>query len=110
MASRTSFFSPEFYATESAGDAVTIAIDGTDYSGAKIGGVIWSYSAAPTGGALSIDVDGDIVMSIDITAAGPGAIYFPGEVKAKSGSTLTFTLAGVASVIGKLTLVGAGRE
>lgn len=110
MAIRTSFFSPEFFATETAGDAVVISINGTTYSGAKIGGIIWSYSATPTGGALTVDVDGDTVMSVDITSAGPGALYFPGEVKAKRDSTLTFTLAGVADVIGKLTLIGAGQE
>ena len=43
-----------------------------------LGGVAWSYSAAPTGGSLKIeDGSGNVVFGPHaITSAGPGVIYF----------------------------------
>lgn len=63
----------------------------------------WSYSAAPTGGRLSITDDGNSIFDVDITAAGPGGfqICLPGT----AGKDMVVTLAGGGgAIVGKLNL------
>ena len=66
-------------------------------------GIRWSYSAAPTGGGLTIVDDAgtpNTLFQIDIIAAGQDSIFFP-EGKQISGGVIT--LAGGGGVIqGKL--------
>jgi hypothetical protein len=77
-----------------------------------IGGVAWSYSAAPTGGGLKIeDGSGNIVFQIDITAAGPGFIPFTPPRKGAANTALIVTLfAPGGAVVGKLSVLGHWTE
>lgn len=63
--------------TGAAGGAATITYAAVAQRHHVIGAVYWSYSAAPTGGSISIeDVSGTVVWGpFAITAAGPG--YMP---------------------------------
>jgi hypothetical protein len=65
----------------------------------------WSYSGAPTGGALTITDGGTTVFQVDISAAGPDSIIFAPPKKAKLNSAVVVTLAaGGAGVVGKLNV------
>lgn len=65
--------------------------------------VNWSYSAAPTGGGLVIADGSDTILTIAITAAGPGQLTFPRGKRGHSGRAMTITLAsGAGAVVGKL--------
>lgn len=66
--------------------------------------VAWSYNAAPTGGNLKVeDASGTTVLSLDITAAGPGSLEFPNPLRGEVGNAMIATLAaGGAGVSGKL--------
>lgn len=73
-----------------------------------IEGVAWSYSAAPTGGRLTITDAGVTVFDIDITAAGPGYIPFPRGLRSDAANTaMVVTLAsGAGAVAGKVAVIG----
>ena len=61
----------------------------------------WSYSAAPTGGKLTITDGGTTIFDIDITAAGPGSVDL--TLKGSLNSAVVITLAsGAGAVVGKL--------
>lgn len=65
--------------------------------------ICWSYSAAPTGGRLTIADGSDTVFDITITAAGPGQVQFPKGKQGRSGRAMTITLAsGAGAVEGKV--------
>lgn len=67
-----------------------------------INAVQWSYTAAPTGGRLTIS-DGTTRFDVDITAAGPGGfgLCIPGD----AGTEVVITLAaGGAGIVGKLNV------
>ncbi len=55
----------------------------------------WSYDAAPTGGNLKIESpSGTTLMTLDITAAGPGFIPFSGScIRGAAGQAMIITLA-----------------
>jgi hypothetical protein len=64
--------------------------------------VVWSYSAAPTGGRLTMASGSDTFFDVDITAAGPGALK-PVPLPGESETSIVVTLAaGGAAVVGKL--------
>ncbi len=68
-----------------------------------LGGVNWSYTAAPTGGSLTISwVEGvtTYTETYAITAAGPGSFSWPEPKRFPIGSTLTVTLAAGGSTTG----------
>jgi hypothetical protein len=69
-----------------------------------IGGIWYSYSAAPTGGRLTIeDGAGTVVFDLTITAAGPGSVSFDAPLCGSPGVALVITLAsGAGAVVGKL--------
>ena len=74
-----------------------------------ISGIAYSYSAAPTGGNLKVeDVSGTTIFSMDITAAGPGVVYFdPAKGNALPNTALIITLAsGAGAVVGKVNVLG----
>lgn len=78
-----------------------------------ITGIAWSYDGAPTGGNLKIeDVSGTTVFSIDITAAGPGVIYFnpPKSAAAKNTALIITLAAGGSGVTGKVSVLGHTKE
>lgn len=66
--------------------------------------VAWSYSAAPTGGKLTIKDGVTAVFEVDITAAGPGSIPLP-PVRGTANTALVVELAaGGVAVTGKLNV------
>jgi hypothetical protein len=68
-----------------------------------LSGVWWSYSAAPTGGRLTVS-DGTITYrDLDVTAAGPGFLPCNPPLKMPAGRPLTLTLAAAGvGVAGKI--------
>ena len=76
-------------------------------AGDVISGIAWSYSAAPTGGALTVANGTTTVFSVEITAGGPGFFTFDPPLIGSPGSSLTITLAaGGSGISGKLNLLG----
>lgn len=77
-----------------------------------IGGVAWSYNATPTGGNLVIqDGSGNTIFSIDITAAGPGAVNFNPPKRGSANTALIVNLAaGGVSVTGKVSVLSRWAE
>jgi hypothetical protein len=77
-----------------------------------LSGIAWSYSAAPTNGNLKVeDGSGTTVFSMDITAAGPGVVYFTPPKLGSLNTALIVTLAaGGASVSGKVSVLGHWKE
>lgn len=67
--------------------------------------LIWSYSSAPTNGAItSTNLEGEELEFL-ITAAGPGGLPLP-PIYGRSGLALTFTLAaGGSGIRGTLSVV-----
>lgn len=70
--------------------------------------IIFSYSAAPTGGRLTIeDGTGNVVFDIDITAAGAGRVAFRPLLRGTANTDLIITLfAAGAAVVGKINVPG----
>ena len=68
--------------------------------------VVWSYSAAPTGGNLKVeDGAGVTVFSMDITSAGAGFIPFNPLMRGSVNTAMIVTLAsGGGSVVGKVNV------
>lgn len=67
--------------------------------------VIWSYSGAPTGGAITIS-DGTITLSWDVSAAGFGECTFSRPLAFTAGASVTVTLADPGgAVVSKLIVV-----
>lgn len=70
-------------------------------------GILFSYSAAPTGGRLTVTDGGTTVLDIDITAAGAQVIPLDHQAAFEVNSAVVFTLAaGGIGVTGKLQLLG----
>lgn len=63
-----------------------------------------SYSAAPTGGRLTVADGGATVYDVDIIAGGPTAVPLPANgIAGAPGNAMTVTLAAAgAAVVGKL--------
>jgi hypothetical protein len=76
-----------------------------------IGGIAWSYNAAPTVGHLQVEDDTGIIFFQYITAAGPGFIPFDPPLKAALNGPLVITLAaGGANVMGTIGVLGHWTE
>jgi hypothetical protein len=74
------------------------------------GAIVWSYSAAPTGGRLTV-AGGGFGIDIDIIAGGPGYIPFTIPQHATDKTPIVITLAaGGAGIIGKLNLLGVRMD
>lgn len=65
--------------------------------------IIWSYSAAPTGGRLTITDNAVTVLDMDITAAGPGILPI-GMAFTENTQVVVTLAAGGAGISGKLTV------
>jgi hypothetical protein len=84
--------------------AITLAAGGAGVSHI-IGGIIWSYSAAPTGGTLTITDGGTTVFQLDITSSGVKDLFFRRPLKFSANSQVVITLSAAgASVVGKLNV------
>jgi hypothetical protein len=92
--------------TSAGGAACTVALAGDADRGHVIGEVIWSYSAAPTGGKLTIASASDTLFEVDITAAGPDVVTFTPPLLTGKSEAATVTLAAPGgAVVGKLNVV-----
>ena len=102
--SQSMIASADQYTTLDAAAVVTI----TGQAGRKIvvEQVIWSYSAAPTGGAITI-ADGTTTLSWDVTAAGFNECTFSPPLAFASGATVTVTLADPGGTIVSKLIVNA---
>jgi len=87
--------------------AAVITYAGIPDSSHVISGVSWSYDDDPTGGQLTITMNGVTVYIIDEPVKGPGFIPFLPNKRFNKGTTVVITLAaGGAGVTGKLNVLG----
>jgi hypothetical protein len=92
--------------TAAANTQVQITIPGVAGQTIRITHLSWSYSAAPTGGAISIVVNAVTIFQLDDAAIADIAIPLPpGGLKCAAGfaAVVTLTPAG-AAVVGKLNV------
>lgn len=85
---------------------VTIAASATG-AWHEIEGIYWSYDAAPTGGSLLVESpSGTTLLSLSITAAGPGFLPFSGScLRGATSQAMIITLAaGGSGVTGKINV------
>ena len=81
----------------------------TAHKGQKwaIGGLAWSYDAAPTAGKLNITNGGTQAFAVDVTSDGPGFIGFSDPLKGDANAELVITLAsGGGAVNGIVNVLG----
>lgn len=92
--------------TGAGGGAAAITLDAETDISHVIRDVHYSYSAAPTGGGLTIkDGATDVIFDIHITAAGPGSVLFGSGKQGTSGRSMVVTLAAPGgAVVGKLNI------
>ena len=86
--------------------AATVTITGQTGRRVTVSQVIWSYSAAPTGGAVTI-ADGTTTLSWDVTAAGFDECTFSPPLAFAAGATVTVTLADPGGAIVSKLIVNA---
>lgn len=91
-------------ATAAANTAVVITYAANANRRHALSQVIVSYSAAPTGGNLTIeDGAGTTVFDVAITSAGPTTIIFDPPIGGTANTAMVITLAaGAGAVVGKL--------
>lgn len=69
--------------------------------------VLVSYSAAPTGGRLTVLDGATVILDADVTAAGPTTFQFARPLTGSAGTAMSVTLAaGGGTVVGKVTVLG----
>lgn len=93
-------------ATGAAGAVATITLPaGTAAQQRVLDAVYWSYSAAPTGGRLTIASTGQPSFDVDVFAAGPGSVVLTNPFRGMPGQTVVVTLAAPGgAVVGKVTI------
>jgi len=94
-------------ATSGAGAAATITLPaGTASQVRCLRGVTWSYSAAPTGGRLTIASSGGVTFDVDTPATGLNVLDLTDVYRGMPGQTVVVTLAGGGgAVVGKLNVL-----
>jgi hypothetical protein len=104
-AKRKTQVAPVTAATAAANTAVVVTLAAVAGYRHHVPQVIWSYSAAPTGGRLSVSgLDDTQTLDFDITAGGPGAILFPPLVGKVNTAVVITLAAGSGAVVGKLNV------
>lgn len=93
----------QYHTLDAAG---TVAITGQAGRRIIVEQVIWSYSGAPTGGAITI-ADGTITLSWDVSAAGFGECTFSPPLAFTAGATVTVTLADPGGAVVSKLIVNA---
>lgn len=93
-------------ATAAVNTAVVITINGVAGQAIRITHLSFSYSGAPTGGALSVVVNAVTILQLDIGAAAEFAVPLPdGGIECQAGQSAVITLAAAgAAVAGKLNV------
>lgn len=101
---------PDHFRTSAPNAAIVITMVATRKRGRMAGAIVWSYSAAPTGGRLTM-AGGGFGLDIDITAGGPGYVPFYVPIHAMDDNDVIATLyAGGAGIVGKLNIFGLSRD
>ena len=93
--------------TSGAGAAVSITLTAVGGYRHYLPALYWSYSAAPSGGKLTITGLNGEDFEIDITASGPGPLALPPMVGATSTSVVVTLAAGGGVILGKLNVLYA---
>ena len=76
-----------------------------------ISGLAWSYDAAPTGGNITIVMNGSTVFDLDVTTLGPGFFPFEPPKRFGVGDAVSVTLAAAGlAVTGKVSVLGHWTE
>lgn len=98
-------------ATAAANTQVQITVNGVAGQTIRLTHLSGSYSAAPTGGTLTVVVNGVTVYQADITAGGQFVIPLPdGGLQCQAGQNAVITLtAGGAAVVGRLNVTSHTR-
>jgi hypothetical protein len=97
--------------TSSAGEdgVVTVAAPATAGEANQFSGIVWSYSADPTGGRIVITDGGTTVFDIDITTGGPGFIWFPTAMTMSPNQATVLTIYdGGGVLVGKVGFLQFG--
>lgn len=68
--------------------------------------VIWSYSATPTGGRLTVADGGTTIFDVDITAGGPGSLPLCLLASSVNAALVVTLAAGGAGIVGKVNCEG----
>ncbi len=98
-------------AAPAANTAAVVTYSATPGKAHCIGGLLASYSAAPTGGNLQVADGGSVILNVDVPAVGPFFFPFPRPMKGTAGNAMTITLAaGSGSVAGKLSVINHWTE
>jgi hypothetical protein len=98
--------------TSGAGASASITLTaGTASQVRCLQGVVWSYSATPTGGRLTIASTGQPTFDVDTPATGLNQLDPTQTFRGMPGQSVVVTLAsGGASVIGKLNVLSEWLE
>lgn len=89
--------------TSAAGAACSVTLAAVNPGRHIIHSIQWSYTAAPTGGKLTVAVNSVTVKEVDITAAGPGGYNL--LVLGGNNQAVVITLAAPGgAVVGKLNV------
>ena len=93
-------------ATAAANTAVVVTVNGVVFQTLRLMSLSGSYNAAPTGGVLTVVVNGVTLIQADITAAGLFTIPLPdGGLVCQSGQNIVITLSAAgAAVTGRLNV------
>lgn len=90
-------------------DVASVTIAALENVPVEISSILTSYSAAPTGGKVTIESPaGTTICEYDVTAAGPAPVSFAGTpLPGADGEAVVVKLAaaGGVGIVGKLTVV-----
>ena len=90
-------------ATSGAGADVSMTWDAETNVAHVLRDLVWSYSAAPTGGEVLVLDGTDTVVDFHVTAAGPGSVSFGSGKQGHAGRLMTVTLkGGGGAIVGKI--------
>ena len=92
--------------TAAVNTAVTLTIVHSLLQAIRLKTLSWSYSAAPTGGLVTVVCNAVTILQLDVTAAGPGfADLGPAGLECQNNFDVTVTLAAAgAAVAGRLNV------
>lgn len=98
--------------TSGAGTAATITLAAGSASQVRcLDQVAWSYSAAPTGGRLTIASTGGVTFDVDTPATGLNNLILSAPYRGMPGQTVVVTLAAPGgAVIGKVSVMNDWLE
>lgn len=101
---------PDHFRVSPPDTAIEITLVASRKRGRMAGTIVWSYSAAPTGGRLTMS-GGGFGLDIDIIAGGPDHIPFCVPIHAVDDTDVILTLyAGGPAIVGKLNIFGLSRD